>query len=85
MSDDGMHEVEDALETTDQLHNDIVRLKRLGIMTSQEDQTAQEQLDEIVETLTEKLGEEAASDDQPPVNLTQSAVTSNSVVPRTGE
>lgn len=56
--DDRMGEVQDALETTDQLHNDISRLKRLGIMTSQEGHDAHEQVDDIAETLSEKLPEE---------------------------
>ncbi len=51
-------EVEDALETTDQMHTDISRLNRLGIMTSQEGHDAHEQVDGIAETLTEKLPEE---------------------------
>lgn len=60
MSDDEerMGEVQDALETTDQMHNDISRLRRLGIMTSQEGHAAHHQIDDIADTLTEKLPEE---------------------------
>jgi len=53
--DDRRSEVQDALETTDQMHTDISRLKRLGIMTSQEGHDAHDQIDDIAETLTDKL------------------------------
>ena len=51
-------EIHDALETTDQLHNDISRLKRLGILSSEEDQENKAHIDDISEALTEKLPEE---------------------------
>jgi hypothetical protein len=50
-------EVQDALDTTDQLHNDVSRLKRLGILSHQERETANEHIDEVAGTLTEKLPE----------------------------
>jgi hypothetical protein len=53
-------EVQDALGTADDLYNDMSRLKRQGIVTSDEDQQAKEHIAEIVETLTEKL-----PDDEP--------------------
>ena len=56
--DDQTAEVEDALETTDQLHNDIARLKRVGIMTPEESQDAHEQVEHVEETLSEKLPED---------------------------
>jgi hypothetical protein len=56
--DDRVAEVEDALETTDHLHDDISRLKRLGIMSPKEGQDAHEKVDGIEETLTEKLKED---------------------------
>lgn len=56
--EDRLGEVQDAIETTDQLHIDISRLKRLGILTSQEGHDAHEQVDDIAETLSEKLPEE---------------------------
>jgi hypothetical protein len=51
-------EIRDALETTDQLHNDVSRLKRLGILSSQEGHVADEHVDRVADTLTEKLPEE---------------------------
>ena len=51
-------EVEDALDTTDQLHMDVSRLKRLGILTPEEDQVAKQRIEEINETLAKKLPEE---------------------------
>lgn len=56
--DDRRAEVQEALETTDQLHTDVSRLKRLGIMTLQESQVTQGQIDQISVSLTEKLPEE---------------------------
>ena len=63
--DDRANEVQDALETTDQLHHDIARLKRLGIMTPRQDQVTQGQLDEIVATVTEKLAVEGVAEEKP--------------------
>jgi len=57
-NDDREAEVQDALDTTDQLHNDISRLKRLSILTPEEDQQSKEHVDEIAQTLTEKLAQE---------------------------
>jgi hypothetical protein len=51
-------EIQDALETTDQLHNDVSRLKRLGIITPAEDRESKEHIAEVAETLTDKLPEE---------------------------
>jgi FtsZ-binding cell division protein ZapB len=51
-------EVQDALDTTDQLHMDVSRLKRLGILSSEERETAKEHIDEVADKLTEKLPSE---------------------------
>ena len=51
-------EIHDALDTTDQLHNDISRLKRLGILTPEEDRANKEHVEKISDALTEKLPEE---------------------------
>jgi len=56
--DDRMVEVQEALDTTDQMHTDISRLKRLGIMSPQEGHDAHDQIDHIAETLTEKMPEQ---------------------------
>lgn len=56
--DDRAAEVEDALDTTDQLHNDIARLKRIGILAPEESQDAHEQVKHVEETLSEKLPED---------------------------
>jgi hypothetical protein len=57
--DDGRAaEIQDTLDTTDQLHNDLVRLKRLHIISGDEQQASQQHVDTIVEALEEKLPDE---------------------------
>jgi FtsZ-binding cell division protein ZapB len=51
-------EVQDAVDTTDQLHMDVSRLKRFGILSSEERETAKEHIDEVADKLTEKLPSE---------------------------
>ena len=51
-------EVQDALDTTDQLHSDMSRLKRLGIITPSEDRETKQHIDEVADTLKEHLPEE---------------------------
>jgi hypothetical protein len=56
VDDDGRaSEIQDTLDTTDQLHNDMARLKRLHILTPEEHDSSQRRIDDIVETLEEKL------------------------------
>ncbi len=51
-------EVRDALETVDQMHNDISRLKRLGILTNEENLVSKARIEEVSETLENKLPEQ---------------------------
>jgi hypothetical protein len=57
-ADDRVAEIGETLDTTDQLHNDLVRLKRLNIISDEEQQVNQQHVDTIVEALEEKLPDE---------------------------
>jgi hypothetical protein len=48
-------EIEDALGACDELHAVLARLKRLGLLTDDEDQETRDSIQSITETLTHKL------------------------------
>lgn len=51
-------EIQDALGACDELYNVITRLKRLGLLTEEEDRQTKERIEEITQTLSEKIPEE---------------------------
>lgn len=48
-------EIQDALEACDELHTVIARLKRLGLLTDEENRQTAERIQEITDTLAHKL------------------------------
>lgn len=50
-------ELEDALGACDELYNVIARLKRLGLLTDEEDRVTRDRIEEITATLRHKLPE----------------------------
>lgn len=48
-------EIEDALGACDELHAVLARLKRLGLLTDEEDMKARDSIQSITETLVHKL------------------------------
>lgn len=48
-------EIQDALEAVDELHTVIARLKRLGLLSEEEDREVRERIQAITETLVHKL------------------------------
>jgi TPP-dependent pyruvate/acetoin dehydrogenase alpha subunit len=48
-------ELEDAVGASDELYNVISRLKRLGLLTAEEDHQTKERIAEIIRTLSAKL------------------------------
>ena len=51
-------EIQDALEACDQLHTVIARLKRLKLLTDEEDRETRERIQAITDTLAHKLPSE---------------------------
>lgn len=51
-------EIEDALGACDELHAVLARLKRLGLLTDEEDQATRQSIQSITETLSHKLPED---------------------------
>jgi hypothetical protein len=51
-------ELQDALGACDELFNVISRLKRLGLLTEEEDRETKERVDDITRTLKEKMPED---------------------------
>jgi hypothetical protein len=51
-------EIQDALGAVDELHAVLARLKRLGLLTEEEDRETMESVQAITETLARKLPEE---------------------------
>jgi hypothetical protein len=51
-------EIYDALSACDELHIVISRLKRLGLLSDEEDRETKERIEAITETLAEKLPED---------------------------
>jgi hypothetical protein len=52
-------ELQDALTACDELHNVLSRLKRLGLLSEDEDRVTKDRIGEIIDTLSHKLpGEE---------------------------
>jgi hypothetical protein len=52
-------EIQDALGACDELHAVLARLKRLGLLTEDEDQETRDSIETITETLTKKLPDDA--------------------------
>jgi hypothetical protein len=48
-------ELQDAVGASDELYNVISRLKRLGLLTAEEDRETKERIEEILRTLSAKL------------------------------
>jgi hypothetical protein len=48
-------ELEDAVGASDELYNVISRLKRLGLLSAEEDRRTKERIAEIIATLSAKL------------------------------
>jgi hypothetical protein len=48
-------EIQDALGACDELHAVLARLKRLGLLTEEEDRNTRDGIQTITETLTNKL------------------------------
>jgi hypothetical protein len=58
LEDDGRKaEIDEALETTDELKIDLARLKRIHILTEEERAESKAHVDAVVEALEEKLPE----------------------------
>lgn len=56
--DDRVVEIYEALDTTGQLHNDITRLRRRGILTPDETRETMAYVDRVAAALADKLPEE---------------------------
>jgi hypothetical protein len=54
-------ELLDAVGASDDLFNVISRLKRLGLLTEEEDRRTKEEIEEITRTLTEKLPDQGSN------------------------
>jgi hypothetical protein len=52
-------ELHDAIDACDQLHVVLARLKRLGLLTDDEDHETEQEIEQITDTLSRKLPEEA--------------------------
>lgn len=52
-------EIQDALGACDELHAVLARLKRLGLLSEEEDQATRDSIQTITETLTRKLPDDA--------------------------
>ena len=48
-------EIQDALGACDELHSVLARLKRLGLLSEEEDRATRDSIQTITETLTGKL------------------------------
>jgi hypothetical protein len=56
-------ELHDALDACDELHTVLSRLKRLGLLSEDEDRHTKAQIEAITATLSEKLPDHPSADD----------------------